>query len=116
MDLRSATNIANFAFDKNVGAQSLQFLDGSLGLADIFIEGQRRKVKHDPIESSLCGLQRAGQGMCVIGIQENGETVFVPQAPDQREKLRIAHELPFPFGCSDDDGNVSSLRCLENGL
>jgi error-prone DNA polymerase len=56
VDLRSAADVANLSFHKNVRTQCLQRFDSCFCLTNIFLKGQRRNIEHDPIESRLRSL------------------------------------------------------------
>src|SRR5579863_1370960 len=65
----AGADVADFAFNQNVGIDGFQFLHGVAGLAYVFVERQRGKIEDDGIEAGVRGFERFGQRMGVISVQ-----------------------------------------------
>ena len=52
----------------------------------------------------------------MIGVQENGEIVFLAQAPDQRGDLPNSQEFTLAFGRSHDDRGIAVACAFKHGL
>src|SRR5580692_3629381 len=65
VDFRTAADVADFAFHKNVGPDGLQSLDGFLRLADVLSEWLARDVEDNPVVSGSCRFDRGPEGVRV---------------------------------------------------
>ena len=114
VDFGAGTDVADFAFDQNVGIDGFQFLHGVAGLAHVFVERQRGKIEDDGIEAGVRGFERFGQRMGVISVQVDRKIEFVAQAFHQRGHLAHAEKSAFAFRHADHDRHAQLARRRED--
>ena len=87
-----------------------------MGLLRILLKRQGRAIYEDLIEPSLGSLLGLRQRMSVIRIQENGVTVLITNALNQRCHLANSHELALAFRDTNQHGHALLVRRGHNCL
>src|SRR6266481_4412925 len=70
-DFGGRADVTNFTFDEDCGADGLDCFDRRFGFGDVLLQGQRRAIENDHVETSPGGLFGPGEGVGVVGVEKN---------------------------------------------
>src|SRR6185312_9601173 len=106
MDFRTGSDITNLSFNQILGIDCLERFNCFSGLLNVLFERQSGQIEHDCIKASTGSVDRLGQGMRMIRVQEYREIEVLAQGSNDTRDLMHAEEVTLTFGCSHNDGDV----------
>src|SRR4029077_18132563 len=110
MDFRTASDVPDFSFNKDLGIDRLECLHILSSLANVLCEWQYGEVKDHCIEPRLPRLNGFRQRVRMISVQKDREIEFLPKAAHERAKLTHSHKLALALRCTDDNWNLKLPR------
>src|ERR1700733_5224707 len=116
MDLRSRSDVADLALDKDRRVDSLEGFNGLFRLPDVLLERQRRQVEDDGIKTRFGDIQGVRQRMGMVRVEEDRVVVFLSQAPHQSGYLPHAEKFPLSLGGADRYRDLEVPRGDDNRL
>src|SRR5919199_2468148 len=110
VNLRTSSNIADFALNQDGRIDGFQLLDRRLRLTNVLVDWQRRKIKNDCIVTGVSRFDSTIERVRMICVQKNGKVEFFAQASHQSAGLTYSDKFSFAFRNSDNYGNFQSVR------
>src|SRR5208283_5282000 len=107
---RRRADPADLALDKNRRVDRFDRLDRLLCLGDVFLDGERRPVEADCVESRFRRHLSFGDRVSVVGIQKNWKAVLVANRLHQRRGLPDAGKLALALRYTHHDGQSLVAR------